>query len=196
MTAAVSLASLLSDHPFADDEPLLHGPDSMLTAGEARAAARARRRAAARISACGRATRSRCSCATVPPLITTMFGIWLAECGLRPGEPPRSRGRGRAGAGRDRARGARHRGRLRLARAGRLATYGPDTAFVMWTSGTTGEPKAILHEHSAYFELIDRVLGPLRAKPRDPAPPEPEPRARPGIFERSLRPTSSRSRCR
>jgi acyl-coenzyme A synthetase/AMP-(fatty) acid ligase len=44
----------------------------------------------------------------------------------------------------------------------------------MWTSGTTGEPKPILHQHSAYFELIDRVLGPLRAKPADPArPPSP-----------------------
>jgi acyl-coenzyme A synthetase/AMP-(fatty) acid ligase len=53
--------------------------------------------------------------------------------------------------------------------------YDGDTAFVMWTSGTTGEPKPILHQHSAYFELIDRVLGPLRAKPSsaDARPPSP-----------------------
>jgi long-chain acyl-CoA synthetase len=58
--------------------------------------------------------------------------------------------------------------------AGDARTYDSDTAFVMWTSGTTGEPKAILHQHSAYFELIDRVLGPLRAKPADPSrPPSP-----------------------
>ena len=34
----------------------------------------------------------------------------------------------------------------------------------MWTSGTTGAPKAILHTHEAYLELLDRVLGPLRAR--------------------------------
>ena len=36
--------------------------------------------------------------------------------------------------------------------------------------GTTGEPKPILHTHSAYFELLDRVLGPLRGeRPRSVA---------------------------
>src|SRR5207248_1474561 len=43
------------------------------------------------------------------------------------------------------------------------ASYPDDVAFVMWTSGTTGRPKAIHHTHSAYVELLDRVLGPLRA---------------------------------
>ena len=36
-----SLASLLIGSPFPADEPLLHGPDSTLTAAEARAAAQA-----------------------------------------------------------------------------------------------------------------------------------------------------------
>jgi len=45
---------------------------------------------------------------------------------------------------------------------------------VLWTSGTTGRPKAILHTHDDYLAIIDRVLGPLRAKPRDPQrPPSP-----------------------
>jgi acyl-coenzyme A synthetase/AMP-(fatty) acid ligase len=35
-------------------------------------------------------------------------------------------------------------------------------AFVTWTSGTTGPPKAILQSHSGYLELLDRVLRPLR----------------------------------
>ena len=66
-------------------------------------------------------------------------------------------------------------------------TYDPGVAFVMWTSGTTGAPKAILHTHEAYLELLDRVLGPLRAGGADAA-------ARPGRASR--RPTSSRCRSR
>jgi acyl-coenzyme A synthetase/AMP-(fatty) acid ligase len=45
----------------------------------------------------------------------------------------------------------------------RARTYDSGVAFVLWTSGTTGTPKAILHTHSGYLELLDRVLGPLRA---------------------------------
>jgi acyl-coenzyme A synthetase/AMP-(fatty) acid ligase len=41
--------------------------------------------------------------------------------------------------------------------------YGDDVAFVMWTSGTTGRPRPVHHTHTAYVELLDRVLGPLRA---------------------------------
>src|SRR5207253_5491000 len=40
--------------------------------------------------------------------------------------------------------------------------YDDDVAFVMWTSGTTGRPKPIHHTHTAYVELLDRVLGSLR----------------------------------
>ena len=36
-----NLASLLTDHPFPDDEPLLHGADRVVTAGQARHAAAA-----------------------------------------------------------------------------------------------------------------------------------------------------------
>src|SRR5205823_4534455 len=45
--------------------------------------------------------------------------------------------------------------------------FGRNVAFVMWTSGTTGAPKAILHTHDAYLELLDRVLAPLRAGATD-----------------------------
>lgn len=52
--------------------------------------------------------------------------------------------------------------------------HDPGVAFVLWTSGTSGRPKAVLHTHDAYLEIIDRVLGPLRTGARDPAkPPSP-----------------------
>ncbi len=44
----------------------------------------------------------------------------------------------------------------------------PGVAFVLWTSGTTGRPKPVLHTHESYLEIIDRVLEPLRSRPRDP----------------------------
>src|SRR5260221_1171436 len=40
-TVSASLPDLLFEHPFADAEPLLHSNDDMLSAGEARAEARA-----------------------------------------------------------------------------------------------------------------------------------------------------------
>jgi acyl-CoA synthetase (AMP-forming)/AMP-acid ligase II len=40
--------------------------------------------------------------------------------------------------------------------------YDPGVAFVTWTSGTTGAPKPVLHTHTNYLELLDRVLAPLR----------------------------------
>jgi long-chain acyl-CoA synthetase len=48
---------------------------------------------------------------------------------------------------------------------GAARAYGADTAFVTWTSGTTGVPKPVLQTHSGYLELLDRVLGSLRADP-------------------------------
>jgi acyl-CoA synthetase (AMP-forming)/AMP-acid ligase II len=44
--------------------------------------------------------------------------------------------------------------------------YEPGVGFALWTSGTTGAPKAILHTHEGYFEILDRVLGRLRSTPR------------------------------
>ncbi len=167
-----SLALLLMKPPFPDDAPLLHGPDSTLTVGEAKKAARA---IALRLHGAGVqpgqavAVQMRDG----PQLITTMFGIWFAAAVFVPVNPRvpgpevekvlASTGPAVLVSG-DEAETI-------TPLAGPHRTYPLDTAFVMWTSGTTGEPKPILHTHSAYFELLDRVLGPLRAKPREPGRP-------------------------
>ncbi len=170
--APPSLASLLIDHPFTADEPLLYGMDSALTAGEARDAAA---ELAARLRDLGVQPGHAVAVqmGDLPTTITTMFGIWLSGAvfvPVNPRVPAPEVGK---------VLGATAPAVLitpdgeAVVRDG-ARTYGPDSAFVMWTSGTTGEPKPILHTHSAYFELLDRVLGPLRAKPRDPArPPSP-----------------------
>ncbi len=51
--------------------------------------------------------------------------------------------------------------------------YPDDVAFIIWTSGTTGTPKPILHTHTAYLELLDRVLAPLRGGGERSSPPTP-----------------------
>jgi acyl-CoA synthetase (AMP-forming)/AMP-acid ligase II len=48
---------------------------------------------------------------------------------------------------------------------GAARVYEPDTAFVTWTSGTTGVPKPVLQTHSGYFEILDRVLGTVQRDP-------------------------------
>jgi acyl-coenzyme A synthetase/AMP-(fatty) acid ligase len=48
--------------------------------------------------------------------------------------------------------------------------YPEDVAFIVWTSGTTGKPKPILHTHNGYLELLDRVLGPLSGSARSGSP--------------------------
>src|SRR6516165_1748181 len=77
MTA--NLASLLMDHPFADDEDLLHTLERSVTAGDARAEARA---VAAGIAAAGVAP-GQAVALQLPNstgAVTAMVGIWLAGC--------------------------------------------------------------------------------------------------------------------
>ncbi len=166
-----SLASLLADHPFAADEVLLHGPAESLTAGEARAEALA---VAARLTNAGVEPGHAVGVQMRdgPHLITTMFGIWLAGAVFVPVNPrvPAAEVEKVLAGTAPAALITRDHVEV-ITRLEGARRYGDEAAFVMWTSGTTGEPKPILHTHAAYFELIDRVLGPLRAKPRDPARP-------------------------
>jgi long-chain acyl-CoA synthetase len=163
-THGPNLAALLLDHPFAADDPLLLTGERSVTAGEARGAARA---LAARLQHAGLRPGQAVAVRgpNGPDLVTTMFGVWLGGGVFVPVND-------RAPADElARVLTAVHPAFLidaaRLESCADPGDHGPDAAFVLWTSGTTGTPKAIVHTHEAYLELLARVLGPLRAKPHD-----------------------------
>lgn len=160
---SANLAQLLIDHPLADDQPLLHGGRQMLTAGEARSRARS---LATDLQAAGVEPGHGVGLrmANGPEFVVAMMAIWISGAVFIPIS--------------DRLP---ERGLRELLRAtepavlverdgirpvGQPRRFDPDVAFVMWTSGTTGTPKAILHTHTAYLELLDRILVPLRSRQR------------------------------
>ena len=168
-----NLGNLLIDHPFADGRDLLCTVDGTRSAGEARAAAR---RMAEELRASGVEPRQGVAVrlASGPDLVTTMAGIWLAGAVFVPvnDRSPRAEVDHVLSTVRPAAVVDEHRitglvGPMR---------HDPDVAFVTWTSGTTGAPKAILQTHSGYLELLDRVLTPLRGdrgKPKEAREPTP-----------------------
>ena len=152
----MTLATLLLDHPFEDAEGLLHTIDRTVSAGEAKAKAR---RVGEDLGALdGRAVAVQLP--NGPDLVATMVGVWLAGGVYVPVNPRHPQAEVDAVlAATEPAVLIDARGLHVLKGAKR---YAPDTAFVMWTSGTTGRPKPIEHTHTAYVELLDRVLGSLR----------------------------------
>ena len=171
-TAAGSLASLLFEHPFPDERGLIHTLDGTVTAGEARAEARrwADRLASAGIGA-GAAVVVRLP--NHPSFLSAMFGIWATGAVLVPGNPRQPRSELEHALATVRPAAVIEEGGELARRDGPPAVYAEEVAFVTWTSGTTGVPKPILHSHSGYLELLDRVLGSLRTRPADPARPPP-----------------------
>jgi acyl-coenzyme A synthetase/AMP-(fatty) acid ligase len=149
------------EHPFADDDGLLFTIDRAVSAGDARAACRS---LAAELQELGVQPGMAVSVALPngPEFVTTMVATWLAGAVFVPMNPrfPESEV-ARVLAATDPAAVVRADGVT--PRASRRV-YDDGVAFVMWTSGTTGAPKAILHTHDAYLELLDRVLAPLRGR--------------------------------
>jgi long-chain acyl-CoA synthetase len=161
-----NLAALLFEHPARDDEFLLHTRDRSVTAGEARVAALD---VAAHLGIePGQAVAVQLP--NGPELVSAMVGVWLAGgvyVPVNPRLPPVEVA----------AIVASTQPAALITDAGVTpmdgTTYDNDVAFVMWTSGTTGRPKPVRHTHSAYLELLDRVLGPLRGpggQARSPSP--------------------------
>jgi acyl-coenzyme A synthetase/AMP-(fatty) acid ligase len=161
-----NLAALLYEHPFGADEPLIHGTRVDWTKGEAieRVGAWAADLRAAGVGA-GQGVAVQRSHA--PDVIIAMLAIWSIDAvfiPVNPALPP---------AGVDEI--------VEVIRPVVLfddigirsfpdpVAHPEGVAFATWTSGTTGRPKAVLHTHEGYLELLDRVLGPLRGAPRDPA---------------------------
>ena len=161
----MNLADLLLEHPFADDEPLLHTVDRSVSAGDARAAARDLAVQLGPLD--GRAVAL--ALPNGPELVTTMVGVWLAG-GVHVPVNPRQSDAELAAVLADTAPAA-HVTEDGIERLEGARPHDDDVAFVMWTSGTTGRPKPILHTHTAYVELLDRVLGPLRARSAEPTAP-------------------------
>ncbi len=150
-----NLASLLMDHPFADDEDLLHTIDRTMTAGAARAAARVLAEQLDIVPGDAVAVQL----ANGPELVAAMVGVWLAG-GVYVPVNPRLPAAEVAIVLESTSPSAvvTHEGVAR--REG--MTYERGIACVLWTSGTTGRPKPVQHSHAAYLELLDRVLGSLR----------------------------------
>jgi long-chain acyl-CoA synthetase len=164
----MSLASLLFEHPFPDDELLLHSLTVSMSAGDARAEARA---VADRLRAIGvqRGQAVAVQLPNDPHTITAMFGVWMAGAVFVPVNP-----RFPAAEVSRILESVRPAILLSDAAATRLAEpirYDDDVALLAWTSGTTGAPKPVAHAHSSYLELLDRVLTPLRGAGREVARP-------------------------
>jgi long-chain acyl-CoA synthetase len=166
------LEALLTGHPFADDQVLVSTSALDVTAGAIRADAHGY---AEQLRDAGVKPGDGVVVALPngPGSITAMFGVWLARAVFIPtnARQPRAETERVIAATGSAAvvdvDGVRSTGAA-------PAPYEPDVAFVTWTSGTTGQPRPILQSHSGYLELLDRVLGPLRGRPADPArPPSP-----------------------
>ncbi len=153
----VALSDLLLHHPFSDEQGLLHTVDETMTAGQARA------RVAELIPEL--AVEPGQAVAVMlpngPELVCTMAAIWEVGGVYVPVNPrlPAIEVE-QVLAETEPALMVSTEGVLDIAASPR--TYPDDVAFVVWTSGTTGRPKPILHTHTGYLELLDRVLGPLR----------------------------------
>lgn len=163
----MTLAALVLEHPFSDEQELLFTIDRSVTAGETRAAAR--RLAAELGDVTGRSVAVQLP--NGPEVVIAMTAVWLAG-GVYVPINPRDPDAASVIEQIDPAAVITVDG---VERRASVAVEEPGVAFIMWTSGTTGRPKPIRHTHAAYLEMLDRVLAPLRGAPTDPSAPPKRP---------------------
>ena len=141
----MNLLRLLVEHPFEDDDPLVHTLDMSLTKAEVVARVEAQ---AAQLH--DKAGQPEPIVADGVDALIAMFACWRAGAVFVPVNP-------------------RQPQPLidDAVRSMSSLDLSPGSALVLWTSGTTGRPEPVIHTHDGYLEIIDRVLEPLRAKQRD-----------------------------
>ncbi len=165
------LLSLLDEHPFGPDDELVHTEGSSVTRSQFEAMVAER---SARLIDLGLG-RGHPVAVVAPNTVETlawMFATWQAGGVYVPVNPAAPDGERRPTLDATSPAVVVDGDEVTVQDGSRLQPDG--AAFVLWTSGPTGRPKAVVHTHGAYVELLDRVLGPLRARPRDPArPPTP-----------------------
>jgi acyl-CoA synthetase (AMP-forming)/AMP-acid ligase II len=165
-----SLAHLLFSVTVPDDRVLVHcGPQRLtgagLRAGAERLAARLRR------AGIGPGRAVAVSLANRPETIAAHFGVWRAGAALLPLNPraPVAERRRVLAAVRPAAVVGPATGRgLAVRRRRDPAAFDPDVALVQLTSGTTGPPRPVPLTHHAVGDLLERVVGALRAGPGRP----------------------------
>jgi acyl-coenzyme A synthetase/AMP-(fatty) acid ligase len=161
MPSTENLADLLADHPFAEERDLLCTIHRTVTTGEAKALVA---QLAARLADSGVQPGEGVAVRlpSDPDLVVAMLAVWSAGAVFVPlnDRSPESEVRHVL----DTIRPSAVLDASGLRRLASPLRHEPDIAFVTWTSGTTGPPKAILQSHSGYLELLDRVLKPLRGE--------------------------------
>lgn len=158
----MNLAAVLSEHPFADDDTLVHTPSSSLTKAEVE---RRVEELACRVAPLVEGTRPVAVIADGSDALIGMIACWRAGAVYVPINPRQPEAAVAETIKRTNVVAVVAGDRIHTRPGGIVHPDG--TALVLWTSGTTGQPKAVLHAHEGYFEIIDRVLAPLRGKPRD-----------------------------
>jgi long-chain acyl-CoA synthetase len=163
----VNLLSLLLEHPADLGTPLVHDLDNHLTKGEIIARVEARAGQIAAVDGQPVAV-----IAEGIEMLISMFAVWALDAVFVPVNPRQPAPAIDGLIERTDPVAVVENGQVRSRQSS--TTHLRPTAFILWTSGTSGRPKAVLHTHDAYIEIIDRILGPLRSRPPDPArPPSP-----------------------
>ncbi|WP_420638821.1 class I adenylate-forming enzyme family protein [Candidatus Poriferisocius sp.] len=164
-----NLTDLVLDHPFDDEEPLLHDLDRTWRAGEVRREVRSMARRLADLGCRERGVAVNLERGA--EVVLAMAAVWEAGGVFVPINPRLP----------DQAVSevvSRLRPALMIdaegihpvdlgpvkGRDAACTVYDQDAAFVLWTSGTSGDPTPVLNTHEGYLEIIDRVLEPLRGK--------------------------------